>query len=688
MDVGLIDPALLEEATRNDSLGSTTNGAIASSSTATSPRPPPAPRPRTFSKANIDTWVASSYAPQRDANESRADYEQRLTLVTRKAPLSEACSKLSIKVPKTATLERLRHELAKYWFTQASSRPAATSQAHTTSVPSRQHPDDVLNFYPPAEPLYFAPPRGILPTVSSTARREFRGTVPLFHIASSTDVSARSQSSQRITGVSGSAHGGSKRPRHQTQVSNEGAQQSRAPTPAPTSESTRTRTFAAQTTPSEPVPAPPTRSSASVPDSPIAGPSRSGCSSSPPLATLQRPSHVRIQRLPSNQEDAEEEYEEDEGDAEELIKQYGVEGANAGGVLGYDDDDDEGEGDGDDEEGSTSDDETAHTTFKQTTRVRAVRRAEGNRRIGGIRTQNAVVKDFNEWQTMALKLGKIKDKIIDEHAILLYIEYSAEREKKTRRGAPIAGPALRRPATTFIVWEALKNRMDEALQRVRNGLDEAEDAPDIRANTFLAEVTDEQLEQIGYGFLGHRQLRLVVFGHLAWTAQHASGNRGDDFRALKLAELQPYGMTHPDGRTSVFTVLGLQGEEKAGKRGMRTVINPTYSAFVVNKNPEVCPLGAFAFYHHYIHDAIDITSTLKIDWSVNKSWHQIRVLHGPKSPNTPYNEQNLYNMYCKAFVRAGFSSRMKAHLPRHLLGYKQEKMGYAALMRTHLLLII
>lgn len=51
----------------------------------------------------------------------------------------------------------------------------------------------------------------------------------------------------------------------------------------------------------------------------------------------------------------------------------------------------------------------------------------------------------------------------------------------------------------------------------------------------------------------------------------ALSNRGDDFRALKLAELQPYGMTHLDGRTSVFTVLGLQGEEKAGKRGMRTV---------------------------------------------------------------------------------------------------------------------
>ncbi|KAJ7019185.1 hypothetical protein C8F04DRAFT_916431, partial [Mycena alexandri] len=484
--------------------------------------------------------------------------------VTRKAPLAESCTKLSLKVPKSATLERLRSELAKYWCRSRPSRP-----------------------------------------------------------------------------------------------------------------------------------------STSVPDAPTAGPSRSGTSPSSSPPPLRRPSRVRIPRVTSNTDNEEEEVD---SDADDLIKQYGVEGANAEEILGYDDDEDDEDGSDDDDEGaSTSDEEAAHTAFKQTTRVQAVRRAEGNRRIGGIRTQKAVVKDFNEWQSIARKQGDIKDAIIDEHAILLYIEYCAEREKKTRRGVPIPGSRLgasqlkklffgilrirktqdaadpglaqRRPATTFIVWEALKNRMDEALQRVRNGLDEAEDAPDIRANTFLAEVTDEQLQKIGYGFLSHRQLRLAIFGHLAWSAQHASGNRGDDFRALKLAELQPYIMMHPDLRTSIFAVLGLQGEEKAGPRGMRTVINPSYSAFVANKNPEVCPLGAFAFYHHYIHDVMDVTSTLKIDWSINKSWRQIRVLHGPKSPNTPYNEQNLYNLYCKAVVSAGFTSRMKAHLPRHLLGYKQEKMG-------------
>lgn len=71
-------------------------------------------------------------------------------------------------------------------------------------------------------------------------------------------------------------------------------------------------------------------------------------------------------------------------------------------------------------------------------------------------------------------------------------------------------------------------------------------------------------------------VRSTIFGHLSWTAQHASGNRGDDFRALKLAELQPWTMLHPNGETGIYTVLGLQGEEKAGKRGMRTVGHSGY----------------------------------------------------------------------------------------------------------------
>ncbi|KAJ7692584.1 hypothetical protein B0H17DRAFT_1133058 [Mycena rosella] len=74
------------------------------------------------------------------------------------------------------------------------------------------------------------------------------------------------------------------------------------------------------------------------------------------------------------------------------------------------------------------------------------------------------------------------------------------------------------------------------------------------------------------------------------TAQHASGNRGDDFRALKLAELQPTELKHPDKRTEIYSVLGMQGEEKAGKRGMRTVINPVYSVFIANLKLLSAPL--------------------------------------------------------------------------------------------------
>lgn len=67
------------------------------------------------------------------------------------------------------------------------------------------------------------------------------------------------------------------------------------------------------------------------------------------------------------------------------------------------------------------------------------------------------------------------------------------------------------------------------------------------------------------------KVRMVINGHLAWVCQAASGNRGDDFRALKLCETQPYTWLHPNGHTGVYSILGLQGEEKAGKRGMKTV---------------------------------------------------------------------------------------------------------------------
>ncbi|KAJ7262072.1 hypothetical protein C8J57DRAFT_1232197 [Mycena rebaudengoi] len=50
------------------------------------------------------------------------------------------------------------------------------------------------------------------------------------------------------------------------------------------------------------------------------------------------------------------------------------------------------------------------------------------------------------------------------------------------------------------------------------------------------------------------------------------------------------------------------------------------------------------------------------NWKSNKSWQN-------------YNENSLYSLYCMAYKKSNFESNIKQHLPRHMLGYLQEKMG-------------
>lgn len=54
---------------------------------------------------------------------------------------------------------------------------------------------------------------------------------------------------------------------------------------------------------------------------------------------------------------------------------------------------------------------------------------------------------------------------------------------------------------------------------------------------------------------------------------NASGNRGDDIRALRLCEMQSYELLHPNGEAPIFAVLGLQSdqEHKTRSKAMRTV---------------------------------------------------------------------------------------------------------------------
>ncbi|PPQ96770.1 hypothetical protein CVT26_006269 [Gymnopilus dilepis] len=355
-----------------------------------------------------------------------------------------------------------------------------------------------------------------------------------------------------------------------------------------------------------------------------------------------------------------------------LLEEFGVEGDNGEEVLGFDDDEldedfeedmvyltlddyssDHSQGFGEGQRGNES-----HNDFKKRIRVEETKRAEQNRRAGGIKAQNAMVKAWKEFCTKALANGQIKDDIIDEHHLLLYIRFCSECPKRTKQAVDIPGTiqstlqshskklyfgALRirkedarhpilsphRPATSVHVWDSLRGRMNEASQRSGDGLIPAEDAPDI----------------------------------------HASGNRGDDFRALRLAELLPYTFLHPNQETAIQPVLGLQGEDKAGARKvLKTKINPVYPVFIAHRDPMMEPLGAFLFYHHYIHDVANLTESMGVDWSVNKTWRGVRILHSRKGFTTPYHEQSLYNLYVKAFKSAGFVSRLKAHLPRHILG--------------------
>ncbi|EDR04062.1 uncharacterized protein LACBIDRAFT_330862 [Laccaria bicolor S238N-H82] len=308
------------------------------------------------------------------------------------------------------------------------------------------------------------------------------------------------------------------------------------------------------------------------------------------------------------------------------------------------------------------------------------------------------------FQKEALAAGKLRDDIVDEHALLLFIDFCARRCKRDRRGEYILNTrigasqikkeffgalrirkvqdardptlTIKRPATTVHVYDAVKTRMDEALQKAREGLIPAEDAPDIITNTFLAQLSDETLTRIWYGFLEHREFKPTINGHLTWTMMNASGNHRDDIRALRLCEMQPYQFLHPNGETTIPTVLGLQSdmEQKARSKGMKTTINPTYTCFIAHRNPEMCPLGAFALYLHYVHDVANIDSKYNVDYAVNKSWRNLRLIHG-SSATVPYHETALQNLFVQSYRKAGVESNLKAHLARHMLGYHQEKMG-------------
>ncbi|PPQ83950.1 hypothetical protein CVT24_005889 [Panaeolus cyanescens] len=228
----------------------------------------------------------------------------------------------------------------------------------------------------------------------------------------------------------------------------------------------------------------------------------------------------------------------DADDKAQLIEKFGNEDAAADEILGYDDEeelapekfDDEFDAqtlldiendNGKDEENeldglegrlaanrSRRRLEESDEDFQTRVRLEETKHAEKDYCAGGIKTQNAMLIQYQ---------SQIKK--------LFFSALCIRKEQDARN------PALRlnRLAIFVHVWNCVKGRMNEALQQVWDGLVPAEDAPNIVSNMFLDTITEEQRTAIGKGFLMHREL---INGHLCWTAQNSSGNRSDNFRAL------------------------------------------------------------------------------------------------------------------------------------------------------------
>ncbi|KAJ6542561.1 hypothetical protein B0H19DRAFT_1267814 [Mycena capillaripes] len=440
------------------------NGAASSRNTSRLPLASPAPcltrTIRKFSKADIDSWAASNYAPQRDRNERCLEYEE--THISRKNPLSEACEKLQLKVPKSASLDRLRAELSKHWFTTLPNHMPENYTRHPPPAPKRftkQCATDVHNVLVSVPKqnrcislrqlgLFLQFPR----MVAGSYAEVFPSSILQYPMAS--------LHLRQLHTMSG-----------------------------PSNSCTDTTAHLTTEAPIQPPLAPSGLPPSAIPHTPTWNEGLAAHHDSSAVSPL-------IEIPPLQERNGVEEESE-----AALLHAYNVAGENAYEMLGYDDNDesdDEHEGDrggddDDDEEGPQD-----MEPFRLGVCVTAVKRFEANQRAGGRKTQAAMVKAWNEFVGIARKTGKIPDDIVDEHSLLLFIVFCAERPKQTRKGFDIPGtfigasqlqklffgalrirkeqdaadPSLAKkcPATSVIVYDSIKTRMDEALEWEQNGL--------------------------------------------------------------------------------------------------------------------------------------------------------------------------------------------------------------------------
>lgn len=138
-------------------------------------------------------------------------------------------------------------------------------------------------------------------------------------------------------------------------------------------------------------------------------------------------------------------------DDEALAKEYDVEGV-AEAVFGALDTGGLEDGDEDEEledMEDLNDDSAIYQRFQTTVHVSAAQRTEANRRKGGRKTQKSIVKS---WHKEALESGKLQDDIVDEHALLLFIDFSAGQCKNTVKASTFQILVLEHLRSRRVFW--------------------------------------------------------------------------------------------------------------------------------------------------------------------------------------------------------------------------------------------
>ncbi|KAF9485137.1 hypothetical protein BDN70DRAFT_675792 [Pholiota conissans] len=144
-------------------------------------------------------------------------------------------------------------------------------------------------------------------------------------------------------------------------------------------------------------------------------------------------------------------------------------------------------------------------------------------------------------------------------------------------------------------------------------------------HVLLATLTEGQIDTAGQGFLSHGSLQSAVNGHLGWSLQITSRRRGDNFLIMRLDEIRPYILLHPNGDIAIQAVILLHNDDVA----VNDKMHPVYSTFIAHQQPERCLLGAFAFYQHFIHDVKRI-SEVSVFRTDNRNWWRSRFSSGRK----------------------------------------------------------